>query len=232
MIVLDTSPLPGKDGEWLPLSACNVYFWLRWFLAAILPEWLFVLVVGDLPAAGPAAQLQRNSTLCTPFPTKSKLNQHQKRLYSILTSAAVFVDTSNQNRHAAQRCHVQFSEVLGPSVLPHQTSANHHWKTLSNAISWDKWMLINITETWKHSLSILTYLQNTECSALISVRWESHSCKFCVWARFMCAYLRKASAEEGNTAHPHIERTTSFGRRRVSELCFGFLLQLGFLGKP
>lgn len=48
--------------------------------------------------------------------------------------------------------------------------------------------------------------------------------------RFTCVFVERTPAEEGNTARPHIERTTSFGRRRVSALGFGFFLHHGFLG--
>lgn len=43
-------------------------------------------------------------------------------------------------------------------------------------------------------------------------------------------FVEGTPAEEGNTARPHIERTTSFGRHGVSALGFGFFLHHGFLG--
>lgn len=157
-----------KNEEFLHLPAYNVYFWLLLFLASILQEWLFMLVVGDLPAAAPPGQLQWNSTL-----NISLQNPHLTYIRSIYKTSQILppccVCTPATRRDVlpmftSALSHFnsdQFSEVLMLSALSHQTSANHHWKPFQSSLLG---LIVDSQHKQKMKTPFWRSLQKTMCS--------------------------------------------------------------------
>lgn len=114
-----TTPRPGKL-----FCAYNVYFWLLWFLAGCAGR-LFMLVVGDQPAAGPEAQLQPNWTLNI-FPPQNPNQTNIRSVYKTSpNSASVLPYAGGQERRAVD-VHPALSRLPVPSAPSPRTSANHH----------------------------------------------------------------------------------------------------------